>query len=224
MNSKNSASVPALPARVLTLRPARRCCARNRSASSHDADHNGPCSDRANSMITERVLPTCPSLSPAAAIARTCWSTISCSKSSTSSAVRSASGEPTSRTAANLIDSSVHPGTTSVDHTDKSSRIPTNAQQIGFIRPTRPTCDKAPKTRRNPKRTQQHGDYPRNRVVSPSSCRCKGRRRKGLDTVGGLSVQPPGGSIGRCNAFSEGGRHGAPVGFCCWYSVLGGGA
>ena len=78
---------PALPARVDTLRPARRWSAKNRSASSHVADHNGPPSERANSMTIDRVLPTCPSLRPAAAIANAYWSTISCSKSSTSSAV-----------------------------------------------------------------------------------------------------------------------------------------
>ena len=37
-----------------------------------------------------------------------------------------------------------------------------------------------------------------NRVVFPFSCRCKGRRRKGLVAVGGLSVQAPRGPGERC--------------------------
>src|SRR5680860_124114 len=129
MNSKNPASTPALPARLLGLRPARRCSARNRSASSHEADHTGPDNERVNSTITDRLLLTCASPRPAAAIANAYWSTISCSKSSTSSAVRNARGESMLRTAANVIDGPVHPRSTFVDHTDEPSRIPTIPQK-----------------------------------------------------------------------------------------------
>lgn len=69
MKSKNNASTPAFPARVLTVLPSRRCSAMNRSASSHVAVHNDPVNERANSMITDRVRLTCLSQSPAAAIA-----------------------------------------------------------------------------------------------------------------------------------------------------------
>jgi hypothetical protein len=121
MKSKNNASTPAFPARVLTVLPSRRCSAMNRSASSHVAVHNDPVNERANSMITDRVRLTCLSQSPAAAIASAYWSTISCSKSSTSSAVRSTRGDPIVRTTAKLNVRPVHQEGASINYIDEPS-------------------------------------------------------------------------------------------------------
>jgi len=80
------------------------------------------------------VLLTCPSLSPAAAMANAYWSTISCSKSSTSSPLRNARGEPMLRTAARLNDQPVHSHSAFTHYTDQPSGIPTIRHSI----PTRP--------------------------------------------------------------------------------------
>jgi hypothetical protein len=73
-------------------------------------------------------VPTCPSLRPAAAIANAYWSTISCSKSSTSATVRNTRGEPMLRTVASLMDNPVRSTRAFVDYLDRPSGVSTNAR------------------------------------------------------------------------------------------------
>jgi hypothetical protein len=95
---------------------------------SHDADHNGPGNERANSITVARLADTCPSDSPAAAIASAYWSRISCSKSSASCAVRNAAPEDRLRTTASPTSSTVHSHSTNVELSDTASGIPTQRQ------------------------------------------------------------------------------------------------